>query len=205
MRRTVSFAFALAPFVAWACGAQPLDGRPTASTPDGGGIAAVSSVPATCITATASFKDGLRMDLSASVDPALRTSTYGVAVDGVTLTAGYGQDFGMLATGFSVGAAWIDDLTPDASATTLSFGGWGSTSSMRDALGFHAAEQLWTALAGATETRVGTGIVRTTQGRRAACRRDEAGGSVSIDCLLGGLLRVDAAESACPLAPSPSP
>jgi len=195
-------ALALLPLALSACDAQPLDSR-AAAAPDGGGTAVVSSLPPICMATMASFTDGLRADLAANVGAAWRTSSYEVAVDGVTVTPGYGQDLALLSTGFSVGPVEIGQLAPDASAMTLSFGGWRSQSAMRNGVGFHAADQLWTALAGAPETMSGSAVIRTTSGRRAACRRYDASGTLTIDCVLGGLIRADAAEAACPPPPSP--
>jgi hypothetical protein len=145
----------------------------------------------------AGFTMGLREDLAASVGPERRTPYNDVVVDGVLVTAGYGQDLVLLETGFSVGRSGFDDLA-NAGEPVLSFGGWQSSSGMRDSRAFRAADQLWTALAGASETKDGAAITRTTAGRRAACRRYDPSDLVSIDCALSGLIRADAAEASCP-------
>src|SRR5262245_14311242 len=188
MRPALAFSFAAA-FIA-ACETQPLDSS-AVNTPDGGATTTVSSGPPSCLGTMASFEDGLREDIAASVGPELRTPSNDMVFGAVSLLAGYGVDLVTLTTGFSVGRSGI--VTPSPTEPTLSFGGWRNNSSGRNPGSRQAAEQLWTALASATETVDSHGIFRTTLGRRAACRRDDS----STICELTGLLLVDAAEVPC--------
>jgi hypothetical protein len=190
-RLTFAFAFAFAPALA-ACDAQPLAAGIT-NTADTGEPAVAISQSATCIGTMASFDQGLRADLAASVGPERRTPSSDVAVDGVHVTAGYGVDLVVLETGFSVNRQWGQALA----GQTLSFGGWRNPQSTgRDARALQAAEQLWTALAGAVETVDARNVTRTTRGGRAVCWNDRT--SVSVHCALGGFISLDAAEIPCP-------
>jgi MYXO-CTERM domain-containing protein len=189
-------ALALASAALGGCDTQPLDPR-SATAPDAGGTATTPSVAPSCLGTMAAFTSGLLGDLAGSVSPERRNQYNDTVVEGVSVTAGYGQDLAMFATGFSVGRSWITDLAAAEGELTLSFGGWRSSSGMRDARAFRAAEQLWTALAGASEVRHGATITRTTSARRAGCRHFDTDGTVDFHCSFTGLLNADAAEIAC--------
>ena len=119
-------------------------------------------------------------DLSASVGPGGERRTTTRLVEGVSVTPGYGLDYAILGTGFSVGGDRV-----------LSFGG--RQSDMQNPRALRAAEQLWRALAGATETVQLQGITRTTPGRRVACSRDtDPAGAVSAQCVMTGFLNLSA-------------
>jgi len=117
------------------------------------------------------------------VGPEWRTANHDPLVEGVSVTRGYGLDYAMLGTGFSVGGDRV-----------LSFGG--RQSDMQNPRALRAAEQLWRALAGTTETVQLQGITRTTPGRRVACSRDtDPAGAVSAHCVMTGFLNLSAWEN----------
>ena len=178
----IALALALASIALGACETQPLDDRPPNGA-DGGGTAVSTPLAPASVATMAAFDDGLFQDLSASVGPEWRTANNDPLVEGVSVTRGYGVDYAMLGTGFSVGGDRV-----------LSFGG--RQSDMQNPRALRAAEQLWTALAGATETVQLQGITRTTPGRRVACSRDtDPGRAVSAQCVMTGFLNLSAFES----------
>ena len=175
-------ALALASIALGACETPPLDNRPPTG-PDGGGTAVAPSLAPAYVATMAAFDDGLYQDLSASVGPEWRTANNDPLVEGVSITRGYGLDYAILGTGFSVGGDRV-----------LSFGG--RQSDMQNPRALRAAEQLWRALAGTTETVQVQGITRTTPGRRVACSRDtDPTGAVSAQCVMTGFLNLSAWEN----------
>src|SRR6185369_6181517 len=113
IRRACAFFFAALAVFLYGCGARsdaPGGGgtmlesaTPCLAGSDGGAAA----VPATsrspsCLSTMASFTKGLLDDLSASIGPEWRDRNNDPAVDGVSMTRGYGVDLAMLTTEFSV-------------------------------------------------------------------------------------------------------
>ena len=175
-------ALALASIALGACETQPLDNRPPSGA-DGGGTAVAPTLAPAYVATMAAFDNGLYQDLSASVGPEWRTANNDPVVEGVSVTPGYGLDYAILGTGFNVGGDRV-----------LSFGG--RQSDMQNPRALRAAEQLWKALAGATETVQPQGITRTTPGRRVACSRDtDPGGALSAQCVMTGFLNLSAWEN----------
>jgi hypothetical protein len=178
--RIPAVALALVSIALGACETQPLDNRPPNGA-DGGGTAVAPPLAPAYVATMAVFDTGLREDLATSVGPEWRTETYDLVVEGVSVLPGYGVDLVNLGTGFNVG-----------SDRRLWFGGSGG----QNPRALRAAEQLWSALAGATQTVDLKGITRTTPGGRVACSREtDPSRAVSAQCVMTGFLNLSAWEN----------
>jgi hypothetical protein len=147
----------------------------------------------------ASFAEGLLDDLSASMGPEWRDRNNDPAVDGVSVTRGYGVDLAMLTTEFSVNREQTFASPPTMDNPTLSFGGWknDNDSGGRGPRALHAAEQLWGALGGAVTSTVHTTTIHQTMGGRVSCSRQVESGSIANHCVLTGFIFLDTAEALC--------
>jgi len=166
-----------------------------------GGAAAVpaTSRSPSCLSTMASFTKGLLDDLSASIGPEWRDRNNDPAVDGVSMTRGYGVDLAVLTTEFSVNREQTFASPPTMDNPTLSFGGWKNDydSGGRGPRALHAAEQLWGALGGAVTSTVGTTTIHQTMGGRVSCGRQVESGSIANHCVLTGFIFLDTAEAPC--------
>jgi hypothetical protein len=180
-------ALALAGAALAACDTPPLDPNGP-SAPDAGAGAVTPAAPPVSLTTLAGFDQGLLGDL-AGVGPEWRTRNDDVAIEGLTVSPGYGVDLVQLASGFTV-----------ANDGTLAFGGQSYPASTQrtpyNQRALETADRLWTALAGATETFDQRGVTRTTPAGRVTCSRIAgAVAAESAHCVLTGLKNLGAFEN----------
>jgi hypothetical protein len=175
-------------------------GSPSRAGSDGG-AADVPAIPTSpsCLSTMASFTEGLRDDLAASIGPQWLNRNNDPAVDGVSVTRGYGTDLTMLTTEFSVNREQTFASPPTMNNPTLSFGGWKNDDDGggRGPRALHAAEQLWGALGSAVTSTVGTTTIHQTTGGRVSCARQVESGFVANHCVLTGFIFLDTAETPC--------